>query len=77
MTVDELPSVSGSVGEFIRWNNNQNASGCLSTVNKSNKFPSAANENAINSNITIAFGNDKAHQNTPLAMAAYGWKRTA
>lgn len=77
MTVDELPPVSGSVGEFIRWNNGQNASGCLSAVNDSNKFPSAANENTWGSKITITFGGDKAHSNTPLAVASYAWRRQA
>ena len=77
LTVDELPPISGSVGEFVRWNNGQNASGCLSAVNNSNKFPSSANENAWGSKITITFGGDKAHSNTPLAFASYAWRRQA
>jgi hypothetical protein len=72
-----MPPVSGSVGQFIRWTNNQNQAGCLSAQNGTSKFPSVSTENTTDSTINISFGGGKAHQNTPLSVAVYGWKRTA
>lgn len=74
---EEMPLVSGSVGQFIRWNSGKNQAGCLSAKDGTSKFPTVSTENATDSTINISFGGDKAHQNTPLSIAAYGWKRTA
>ena len=41
-------------------------------------FPMTAfTKHSIGGNVVTRFGGDKAHQNTPLSIAAYGWKRTA
>lgn len=77
LTVEELPPVSGSVGKLYRWNSRPTQSGVLSATSTGSKFPSTANENASDATINLAFGGGKAHQNTPLAIAAYGWHRTA
>ena len=34
-------------------------------------------KHSVGGNVVTSFGGDKAHQNTPLSIAAYGWKRTA
>lgn len=77
MTTDELPKLSGQVGTFIRWNNDQNASGILNAKNTGIKFPSSEANNSTNANITISFGGDKPHENLSPCVAAYCWKRTA
>jgi len=77
IATEEMPLVSGSVGQFIRWNSGKNQAGCLSAKDGTSKFPTVSTENATDSTINISFGGDKAHQNTPLSIAAYGWKRTA
>lgn len=33
-------------------------------------------KHSVGGNVVTSFGGDKAHQNTPLSIAAYGWKRT-
>ncbi len=77
VTTDELPKLSGQVGNFLRWNDHQNVSGIFNAVNLGGKFPSSAGENTTNANITIAFGGNVAHENLPPCVAAYGWRRTA
>ena len=41
-------------------------------------FPMTAfTKHSDGGNVVTSFGGDKAHNNTPLSIAAYGWKRTA
>ena len=77
LTTDELPKLSGQVGTFIRWNNDQNASGILNAENTGTPFPSTEAKNSTNANIIISFGGDKPHENLSPCLAAYGWRRTA
>ena len=50
----QFPDITGSVGDFIRWKANQSESGSLYATNGLAKFPSSAEENAVNSNIKIS-----------------------
>ena len=41
-------------------------------------FPMTAfTKHSDGGNVVTSFGGDKPHENTPLSIAAYGWKRTA
>lgn len=33
-------------------------------------------KHSVGGNVVTSFGGDKPHENTPLSIAAYGWKRT-
>lgn len=77
LTVEEMPAVSGSIGQMIRWKNNQTASGVLSANSTGSSFPSSASENNEGVTVKLSFGGSKAHENLPPSVAAYGWKRVA
>ena len=77
IAVEELPKLSGTVGSFVRWNADQNASGILNAQNLNQKFPSYASENSTNANIEIAFGGNQPHNNQSPGLGAYVWHRTA
>lgn len=77
MTTDELPHVSAKAvyspggTPLLVGDTDGTGSDVLS-------FPMTAfTKNSDGGNVVTSFGGDKAHQNMPLSIAAYGWKRTA
>lgn len=77
LTVNELPPISGSISQLIRWDSNQSSSGVLSGKSNGTKFPSTASENASDVTISLSFGGGKSHQNIQPVKAVYAWLRTA
>lgn len=66
LTEAELPALSGEAGRYVRWGNNQVASGVFKqSYNGSSKFPSVDTQNCIESVVKIAFGGNQPHNNMP------------
>lgn len=75
IAVGELPEVSGTVGKYLIWNNEQAESGVLHSSVTGTRFPSAATENVRGAMISISFGNNQRHNNISPGIAVYGWHR--
>ena len=76
LTTEELPSVSAKA--------TYSAMGTPLVVGDADgtgpnvlAFPiTGFTKHSVGGNVVTHFGSDKAHENTPLSIAAYGWKRT-
>lgn len=75
--VEELPHLTGQFPGAITDSFETECSGIVSgkNLNLSKSVSASGTKNIWG--FKIDFGSDKAHQNTPLAVAVYGWKRTA
>lgn len=76
VTTDELPHVSAKA--FYREMGTPLVVGSADGTGPDVlAFPMTAfTKHSAGGNVVTSFGGDKAHQNTPLSIAAYGWKRT-
>jgi hypothetical protein len=75
VAVGELPKISGAVGKYILWGNNQAESGVLHSSVGGTKFPSVATENTYGATISISFGDNQHHNNISPVIAVYCWHR--
>jgi hypothetical protein len=76
LTVDELPHLTGRFPGAISDSFQVDCSGIVAgkSLNMTKSTPASG---SMQWGFEINFGSDKAHQNTPLSLAVYGWRRTA
>jgi hypothetical protein len=76
LTVDELPHLTGRFPGAISDSFQVDCSGIVAGKDL-NMTKSTSASGSVQWGFEINFGSDKAHQNTPLSLAVYGWRRTA